>query len=197
MVPRRQTSSPMDIRVFPAYLPCIYCYPYCLLVPERSNFNGILLILNSSHTNFVVRIVSEYHSMLLNILRHHNRKDRPIRRDIGFPHSSFRSPDWRNLHDSKLRRSLVFQNFQPMMQLLNTFSNMGGTWPKWFVLKGNHQTSSVLSKISLSPIGVDLLSEATCKVAGVGVDVSIQGTVSLLSSIYPPVYKSYSDRVCI
>ncbi|KAJ7071432.1 acetyl-coenzyme A transporter 1-domain-containing protein [Mycena amicta] len=33
------------------------------------------------------------------------------------------------------------------MTLLNTFTNMGGTWPKWFVLKG-----------------VDLFSEATCKV---------------------------------
>ncbi|PFH54736.1 hypothetical protein AMATHDRAFT_52526 [Amanita thiersii Skay4041] len=35
------------------------------------------------------------------------------------------------------------------MTLLNTFSNMGGTWPKWFVLKG-----------------VDIFSEATCHVAG-------------------------------
>ncbi|KAF7310551.1 GYF domain-containing protein [Mycena chlorophos] len=33
------------------------------------------------------------------------------------------------------------------MTLLNTFTNMGGTWPKWFVLKG-----------------VDLFTEATCKV---------------------------------
>ncbi|KAL0950664.1 hypothetical protein HGRIS_007449 [Hohenbuehelia grisea] len=33
------------------------------------------------------------------------------------------------------------------MTLLNTFTNMGGTWPKWFVLKG-----------------VDLFSVATCKV---------------------------------
>ncbi|KAF8061016.1 acetyl-coenzyme A transporter 1-domain-containing protein [Lyophyllum atratum] len=34
------------------------------------------------------------------------------------------------------------------MTLLNTFTNMGGTWPKWFVLKG-----------------VDLLTDATCQVA--------------------------------
>lgn len=45
------------------------------------------------------------------------------------------------------------------MTLLNTFTNMGGTWPKWFVLKG-----------------VDLLSDATCKVADVGVDIAIQAT---------------------
>jgi len=35
------------------------------------------------------------------------------------------------------------------MTLLNTFSNMGGTWPKWFVLKG-----------------VDFFSKATCHASG-------------------------------
>ncbi|KIL58525.1 hypothetical protein M378DRAFT_86388 [Amanita muscaria Koide BX008] len=35
------------------------------------------------------------------------------------------------------------------MTLLNTFSNLGGTWPKWFVLRG-----------------VDLFNEATCHVPG-------------------------------
>lgn len=45
------------------------------------------------------------------------------------------------------------------MTLLNTFTNMGGTWPKWFVLKG-----------------VDLLSEANCKVADIGSDVAVQAT---------------------
>lgn len=35
------------------------------------------------------------------------------------------------------------------MTLLNTFTNMGGTWPKWFVLKG-----------------VDMLSVASCQVKG-------------------------------
>ncbi|KAG6866243.1 hypothetical protein C0991_006830 [Blastosporella zonata] len=46
------------------------------------------------------------------------------------------------------------------MTLLNTFTNMGGTWPKWFVLKG-----------------VDLLSDATCKVAE-GIDVKATECVS-------------------
>ncbi|KAG6812057.1 hypothetical protein H0H92_004588 [Tricholoma furcatifolium] len=45
-------------------------------------------------------------------------------------------------------------------QLLNTFTNMGGTWPKWFVLKG-----------------VDLLSDATCKVAE-GIDIKATECVS-------------------
>ncbi|KAF9473190.1 hypothetical protein BDN70DRAFT_405806 [Pholiota conissans] len=40
------------------------------------------------------------------------------------------------------------------MTLLNTFTNMGGTWPKWFVLKG-----------------IDLFSVATCKVPDAAVDV--------------------------
>ncbi|KNZ78133.1 hypothetical protein J132_01658 [Termitomyces sp. J132] len=46
------------------------------------------------------------------------------------------------------------------MTLLNTFTNMGGTWPKWFVLKG-----------------VDFLSDATCKVAE-GIDVKTTECVS-------------------
>ncbi|KAF9015444.1 acetyl-coenzyme A transporter 1 [Cyathus striatus] len=43
------------------------------------------------------------------------------------------------------------------MTLLNTFTNMGGTWPKWFVLKG-----------------VDLFSVATCKVSGAGLEVAVK-----------------------
>lgn len=45
------------------------------------------------------------------------------------------------------------------MTLLNTFTNMGGTWPKWFVLKG-----------------VDLLSDATCVVADGGLDINVKAT---------------------
>lgn len=45
------------------------------------------------------------------------------------------------------------------MTLLNTFTNMGGTWPKWFVLKG-----------------VDLFSVATCRVPDAGMDVKVQAT---------------------
>ncbi|KAF8640470.1 hypothetical protein AX17_000133 [Amanita inopinata Kibby_2008] len=45
------------------------------------------------------------------------------------------------------------------MTLLNTFTNMGGTWPKWFVLKG-----------------VDLFSVATCHVAGARDELIIKAT---------------------
>lgn len=45
------------------------------------------------------------------------------------------------------------------MTLLNTFTNMGGTWPKWFVLKG-----------------VDLFSVAICQVPDAGMDVKVQAT---------------------
>ncbi|KAF5312342.1 hypothetical protein D9619_003117 [Psilocybe cf. subviscida] len=47
------------------------------------------------------------------------------------------------------------------MTLLNTFTNMGGTWPKWFVLKG-----------------IDLFSVATCKVTDMAVDVKATECVS-------------------
>ncbi|KAF9787012.1 MFS general substrate transporter [Thelephora terrestris] len=43
------------------------------------------------------------------------------------------------------------------MTLLNTFSNLGGTWPKYFVLKG-----------------VDYFSVATCKLNDAGRDITIQ-----------------------
>ena len=36
---------------------------------------------------------------------------------------------------------------EPTVQLLNTFTNLGGTWPRYFVLKG-----------------VDYFTQATCRV---------------------------------
>jgi hypothetical protein len=47
------------------------------------------------------------------------------------------------------------------MTLLNTFTNMGGTWPKWFILKG-----------------IDLFSVATCKVSNAAVIVPATECVS-------------------
>jgi len=47
------------------------------------------------------------------------------------------------------------------MTLLNTFTNMGGTWPKWFILKG-----------------VDLFSIATCKVSNAAAIVPATECVS-------------------
>jgi len=47
------------------------------------------------------------------------------------------------------------------MTLLATFSNMGGTWPKWFVLKG-----------------VDLFTKATCTVPHALVDIKATECVS-------------------
>jgi len=47
------------------------------------------------------------------------------------------------------------------MTLLNTFSNMGGTWPKWFILKG-----------------IDLFSVATCRVSNAAVIVPVTECVS-------------------
>jgi len=47
------------------------------------------------------------------------------------------------------------------MTLLATFTNLGGTWPKWFVLKG-----------------VDLFTQATCKVPHALVDIKASECVS-------------------
>jgi len=53
-------------------------------------------------------------------------------------------------------------------QLLNTFSNLGGTWPRYFVLKG-----------------VDYFSIATCKLNDAGKDITIKGMGQTLSSMTP------------
>ncbi|THU91656.1 hypothetical protein K435DRAFT_759029 [Dendrothele bispora CBS 962.96] len=45
------------------------------------------------------------------------------------------------------------------MTLLNTFTNLGGTWPKWFILKG-----------------VDAFSVATCKGNKAGTEISVQAS---------------------
>ncbi|KAJ3923140.1 acetyl-coenzyme A transporter 1-domain-containing protein [Lentinula edodes] len=45
------------------------------------------------------------------------------------------------------------------MTLLNTFTNLGGTWPKWFILKG-----------------VDALSVATCKVTEAGTELAVKAS---------------------
>ena len=47
---------------------------------------------------------------------------------------------------------------------MNTFSNLGGTWPKYFVLKG-----------------VDYFSVATCKLDDAGKDITIKGMTRILS----------------
>lgn len=45
------------------------------------------------------------------------------------------------------------------MTLLNTFTNLGGTWPKWFVLKG-----------------VDWFTIATCKIPDAGSEILVKAT---------------------
>jgi PAT family acetyl-CoA transporter-like MFS transporter 1 len=54
---------------------------------------------------------------------------------FGFPYSYFGSHYWRNIHDGRHYVVKTWSWADPH-QLLATFSNMGGTWPKWFVLKG-------------------------------------------------------------
>jgi hypothetical protein len=53
---------------------------------------------------------------------------------------------------------------------------MGGTWPKWFVLKGMCQRALRLRLFLTVSKGVDLFSVATCKVKDAGADFNIKGT---------------------
>ena len=49
----------------------------------------------------------------------------------------------------------VMTDFHP--KLLNTFTNLGGTWPKWFVLKG-----------------IDMFTVATCRIPESGMELTVQ-----------------------
>ena len=46
---------------------------------------------------------------------------------------------------------------------------MGGTWPKWFVLKGKYRPRIAGIRDLMVLSGIDLFSVATCKVAGADV----------------------------
>jgi MFS transporter, PAT family, solute carrier family 33 (acetyl-CoA transportor), member 1 len=61
-------------------------------------------------------------------------------------------------------------------QLLNTFTNLGGTWPKYFVLKGkaNHSLGHCLCLI-MGGIAVDFFSIATCEVSEAGSSLTVRG----------------------
>jgi MFS transporter, PAT family, solute carrier family 33 (acetyl-CoA transportor), member 1 len=60
-----------------------------------------------------------------------------------------------SLLDGQGRASLTLIH----LQLLNTFTNLGGTWPKWFVLKG-----------------VDWFTIATCKIPEAKGEILVKGT---------------------
>jgi len=52
---------------------------------------------------------------------------------------------------------------------------MGGTWPKWFVLKGKARLNLLLFVISENLKGVDFFSVATCQVTGSGIELAVRG----------------------
>lgn len=63
-------------------------------------------------------------------------------------------------------------------QLFATFSNLGGTWPRYFVLKG-----------------VDFFSVASCQI---GEDLAVQGLWSLDMLRSPPTESYHSShRMCL
>jgi hypothetical protein len=73
---------------------------------------------------------------------------------------------------------------------------MGGTWPKWFVLKG---MSIFLYPGLFSNVGkgVDLFSVATCKVKDVGADFNVKGPciIYFLSPSHNPD-RGHSNGMC-
>lgn len=87
----------------------------------------------------------------------------PVRRYRRIPHSNLGSDNWRDLHDRALRSFLTRHGppaYSCVLQMLNTASNLGGTWPGFFVLRG-----------------IDYFTIATCKVKEQGSEVLIKGEV--------------------
>lgn len=60
-------------------------------------------------------------------------------------------------------------------QLLNTFTNMGGTWPKWFVLKGAFEFPFLSTPLTYCYIGVDFFSIAACQVGDASTVLTVKG----------------------
>lgn len=65
-------------------------------------------------------------------------------------------------------------------QLLNTVSNLGGTWPKFFVLKG-----------------IDAFSVAVCHVKDEGLDVIVSSKSGTRNSISCPLTLDLAGRECV
>lgn len=65
-------------------------------------------------------------------------------------------------------------------QLLNTVSNLGGTWPKFFVLKG-----------------IDAFSVAVCHVKDEGLDVIVSSASRTWSPISCPLILGLAGRECV
>lgn len=65
-----------------------------------------------------------------------------------------------------------------ILQLLNTFSNLGGTWPKYFVLKGKRHPCDIVTRPAHACKGVDYFTIATCKVKEAGADLTVKGTLN-------------------
>ena len=64
------------------------------------------------------------------------------------------------------------------LQLLNTFTNLGGTWPRYFVLKGLLfiSSSSLVTDAIDGDTGVDYFSVATCNIQDPDLSISVRGT---------------------
>ncbi|KAJ6574665.1 MFS general substrate transporter [Mycena capillaripes] len=60
------------------------------------------------------------------------------------------------------------------MTLLNTFTNLGGTWPKYFVLKGKKIYFLLCIHVYSPNLGVDLLTVAHCQVKQAGSELVVK-----------------------
>jgi MFS transporter, PAT family, solute carrier family 33 (acetyl-CoA transportor), member 1 len=58
---------------------------------------------------------------------------------------------------------------------MNTFTNLGGTWPKYFVLKGRSLSMSSTTFSDGGTKAVDFFSIATCEINDAGSSLTVKG----------------------
>lgn len=70
---------------------------------------------------------------------------------------------------------------RPLPKLLNTVSNLGGTWPRFFVLKG---ALSPIRRLTYADqarfVGVDAFSEAICVIKDDNIDLTVKSECPLV-----------------
>ena len=146
MVERQLTPASMDLGVFtPTWLRCDISS--CrILVPVSTRLYCFLYVLGRSYSLAIILFVSfllcPSVSPFIEASQNHT-----VCRYFGVPYPHLGPFDRWNVHDREYQCDTLWGQFVDLYtKLLNTFTNLGGTWPKYFVLKGSVNRSHAASQ---------------------------------------------------